>query len=267
MNNNSINKTALFESNKGFDSVATTYSRVSEKIPSDYIDLIRRVFDIDKKTPIIDLGCGSGLLTFELRNLSDTVQGLDASREMIRIARQRDSNSKITWICKPVEGFIFKKEFYSLIISFESFHLFPDYLTLIKRVYSALNDHGFFCIGWCRHHWEDFLKSCITESFKDFGILWDDWAYQSCPFFEDILQQSCLPFSDMRTERIIVPLTSNIHSVAQYLTCIHKAQALNEEQKMNLAKSLEQKFLELSHSDHLSGESTYFISYVSKRTE
>lgn len=173
----------------GFNAVAKKYSEVFDRLPADYIDLIQKTFGIEKKHHIIDLGCGAGLLTFELSKLTDFVEGLDISSEMIRIAKECDHNKKINWICCPVEEYSFKKDFYSLIISLESFHLFANQPTLLERFYGSLKSQGSICIAWCQFHWEEFLKNCIIKSFKSFGIGWGEWRYQSCAYFSDILRQ------------------------------------------------------------------------------
>jgi hypothetical protein len=183
---------------------------------------------------------------------------------MIEIAGQQDTKNEVTWICKPVQEYNFVQHTYSLIISFESFHLFPDQSLLIKRFYSALQKGGFLCIGWCQYNWEEMLKSSIIEIFKRFGILWGEWGYQAFPDFPRLLKQSRLSFTPLKTDTVTVITTANVRDIAKYLSCINKALVLKKARRDELCRLLEERFLSLSASEWISGESGYFISYVSK---
>jgi len=137
-----------------FDRVAESYDSSIPPLPEKYIQLIKTRFELSKNDKVIDLGCGSGLLTFALLRFSSKVQGIDSSRELIRIARKRDVEHRIEWILCPVEEFDFGCGHYKLIISFEAFHLFPDACTIFNRCAIALKPGGFFCVGWVNFEWE-----------------------------------------------------------------------------------------------------------------
>ena len=48
---------------------------------------------------IVDLGCGTGLITCELARRGHRMIGVDPSAAMLAIARRRPSADQVTWIC------------------------------------------------------------------------------------------------------------------------------------------------------------------------
>ena len=50
------------------------------------------------KNCIIDLGCGTGLLTCELAAQGSRVIGIDPEPEMLRVARKRPSGDRVEWV-------------------------------------------------------------------------------------------------------------------------------------------------------------------------
>jgi ubiquinone/menaquinone biosynthesis C-methylase UbiE len=266
MKNESKERRYIDAFTNSFDAVADTYTKVSEQLPFEYLELIQNTFNLTKEDRVIDLGCGAGLLTYELMKISEHVEGLDASAQMIRNAKNLDSACKISWICKPVEEFEFENDAYSLIISYESFHLFTEQQLLLKRCYNGLKKHGAVSIAWCEFHWEEILKPHIIDAFEKIGIRWDEWGYQACPNFTKLLLNSGLGFSEVQTKHVAVPTRSNIQSVAKYLTCINKALILDDSRRNELNQLLMQKFITVAPSYELLGNSIYYISYVSKLT-
>jgi len=252
------------DSSTGFNPVASDYTLSTPPIPSEYLQLLQNTFKLENADRVIDLGCGSGLLTFGLRSFSHKIEGLDESTHMIELAKQLDTKTEVAWICKPIQAYSFSQDFYSLIISFEAFHLFPDQHALIKRIHHGLKKGGSFCIGWCIYHWEEELKSIIVETFSHFGISWGEWGYQACPYISKLLRESGLSFTELRTDSVAINTTAEVATVAKFLSCINKALVLKQDERDSLCKLLQERFSSLLHSEFLYGNSTYFLSYVSK---
>ena len=108
---------------RSFDQVAESFDSVIPPLPREYIHLIQTRFGLHETDRIVDLGCGSGLLTFPLAEFCSRVEGVDSSKEMIRLARERDTERRIKWIARPAEELEWEHESYSLFICFEAFHL------------------------------------------------------------------------------------------------------------------------------------------------
>ena len=129
-----------------FDLLAIRYSESVKDLPESYISLIKNTFGLHSKSRIIDLGCGSGLLTFPLSQVSFCVSGLDISHKMIAIAKSKMRDNNIEWIENDVELFKFIPSYYDLIISYESIHLFPHTEKLLERCLDALKVGGIICM-------------------------------------------------------------------------------------------------------------------------
>lgn len=81
---------------------------------TDYVkwaDFIRSCFekygDIEVKE-VLDLGCGTGAMTFPLRNLGYDMIGLDISYEMLAVAREtadKNAYDDILWLCQDMRAF------------------------------------------------------------------------------------------------------------------------------------------------------------------
>lgn len=247
-----------------FDKVADLYDSSLPPIPEEYCQLVQRRFNINKKDRIIDLGCGTGLLTFVLSRFSDYVEGIDISKKMIEIARERDTERRIRWICGSVENFDFGQDRYSLIISFESFHLFRNVDELIEKCARGLRANGFLCTGWCCFQWEEQLKEIIIDVFRSNDVELEEWGYWSCRDFPAAVNRN-KHLSPVIQETIRVQAKSHIHTIASYLVSIQKVAKLEINARMNLMQELRKNFRKFLSSEWISGIASYSLAYSSKR--
>ena len=92
-----------------------------------------------KDERILDLGCGSGQLTFKISELAKEVIGIDKSQEMIAYAKSKFKN--LEFQVKDASNFIFIKKF-DVIFSNATLHWVKNYKGAIKCMYENLNDRG-----------------------------------------------------------------------------------------------------------------------------
>ena len=90
-----------------FDNVAAIWTSSIQGLPLNYIDLLMNNFPDGKCDWIADLGCGNGTLTFLLSKIGKNVIGIDASSEMIELAKQKDVEKRIEWIRSSVQEYGF----------------------------------------------------------------------------------------------------------------------------------------------------------------
>ena len=92
-----------------------------------------------KNERILDLGCGSGQLTFKINEISKNTIGIDKSVEMIADAKLRYGKVKFQ-VCNA-ENFRFKNKFDS-IFSNATLHWIKNYSSVIKCMYENLKLNG-----------------------------------------------------------------------------------------------------------------------------
>jgi trans-aconitate methyltransferase len=88
---------------------------------------------------ILDLGCGSGQLTFKINELSKETIGIDKSKEMIEDAKSKFKN--IEFQVGDAGNFEFNEKFDS-IFSNATLHWVKDYKNAIKCMYENLKSNG-----------------------------------------------------------------------------------------------------------------------------
>jgi ubiquinone/menaquinone biosynthesis C-methylase UbiE len=247
-----------------FDRFANSYDLSIPPLPEEYVQLIQRCFCITENDMVVDLGSGSGILSFALARFSSNVQGVDVSKQMLEIARSRDAQRQIHWTCCPVEEFDFGYNNYKLIISFEAFHLFSDFDELIRKCVLALTEGGYLSIGWVEYEWELPLKDVIMNTFSSYGVEWGTWGYNSCPSFSEVIEHSHVNLLPIRREKIEVEVKTYISDIATFLTSIDKAAILNAEKRKELSQELEGNFKKIYSSEWSSGIASYFLSYCKK---
>tara|TARA_B110000003_G_scaffold63194_4_gene63667 strand:+ start:11721 stop:12512 length:792 start_codon:yes stop_codon:yes gene_type:complete len=105
----------------------------------NYGESLLKLLNPKKNERILDLGCGSGQLTFKINKISKKTIGIDKSAEMITNAKLRYGNVKFL-ICNA-ENFKFKNKFDS-IFSNATLHWIKNYRSVIKCMYENLKLNG-----------------------------------------------------------------------------------------------------------------------------
>jgi len=173
--------------NKGFDLWADTYDEsvdISDKNNTypfaGYEKLINVVLKIilnnSKKSTILDIGIGTGALSYELYKNDYKITGIDFSEKMIKICKEKMPLAKMIQydFSKGLPDDI-NREKYDYIISTYAFHHLDDNekIILIKKLLRKLNKNGLLIIGDVGFHTRNQLNECKLLN-KD-G--WDDDEY------------------------------------------------------------------------------------------
>ena len=105
-------------------------------------DAVMRELRRSSRSRVLDIGCGTGLLTSRLvKELApETVIGCDFSRGMLREAAQR--SPELPWVRGNALRLPFRNESFDAVVSTESFHWFPDPDAALAEFFRVLAPKG-----------------------------------------------------------------------------------------------------------------------------
>ncbi|MDD2702845.1 MAG: methyltransferase domain-containing protein [Candidatus Omnitrophica bacterium] len=118
----------------------------------DLLDLMVKNSNVKDGYNILDIGCGTGLLSLKfLQKANCFVTGVDSSGEMIAIfqdkIRKLNLGDKVSLHLMDAASLKFKKEAFDQVVSSVTLHHLKDKLSAIKTVFNILNKNGLFIIG------------------------------------------------------------------------------------------------------------------------
>jgi len=105
----------------------------------DYGENLIKLLQPGKNERILDLGCGSGQLTYKISKLCKEVIGIDSSSEMIADARSKFNN--IDFQVSDAADFNFEKKF-EAIFSNAALHWVTEYKKAIQCMFENLRHGG-----------------------------------------------------------------------------------------------------------------------------
>ena len=158
-----------------FKHIASHYDdyRVSHRNFCDYISLRS---DINEKSILVDVGCGTGNETLAIFNrFGCKIIGIDPSNEMLDKARVK--TSLISWLNAPAEKIPLADHFCNFITAFFSVHYFTNFEKVIREFYRLLKPSGKIFIFTLTHEQLMTIKE-----------------YE---FFPTLLQIDCNKFQDL----------------------------------------------------------------------
>ncbi|MBW3585124.1 MAG: class I SAM-dependent methyltransferase [Cyanobacteria bacterium 0813] len=131
------------------------------------------------KGAALDIGCGSGILAFELAQYYDNVVAVDLSAKMLAIASQKRSAPNIEYIQMDASQLALDRQF-DLIVSAATFHHLPNLPAALNAIKKLLNPHGKIVfldnisevetpatIGYILGAVRDFRPDCSTYGFRN----------------------------------------------------------------------------------------------------
>ena len=128
-----------------FDELAPTWDKKVEKKNEKLIEEILNIIPIKKGNKVLDIGCGTGAITSLLQKKSqNTVIGLDISKKMIDLAKQKNTNPSIIFINQ--DYYSYEDNNIDVIVCFDSYPHFVEIDKFISKSYSLLKDEGILAI-------------------------------------------------------------------------------------------------------------------------
>ncbi len=132
---------------------------------------VTELIDKENATTLIDLGCGNGALTNTLCDKGFTVKGIDASKELLDIAKK--CYPEIEFIQADATNFEVEVKV-DVVFSNAVFHWIdkekqPD---MLKCVYNALKENGQFVFEFGGYGNNHLIHEALTEVFLKYGYMY-----------------------------------------------------------------------------------------------
>jgi malonyl-CoA O-methyltransferase len=125
------------------------YAAVQREMAQELINIVTGQ-DISTDAPlhILDIGCGTGLLT---QMLADTfpqarITAVDIAPGMIATAQKKITHGNVTFRCEDIEEVTFAQS-YDLIVSNATFQWLHSVGATVKKLYDALTPSGLLCFS------------------------------------------------------------------------------------------------------------------------
>lgn len=111
------------------------------------IDFISNILKTKKEPVILDIGCGTGLLSKIFLKLGYTLYAIDLSKDMLDLYTNPDGKGKLIKICGEAERFFEENtQKYDLIMFAASLHHIYEYKKIIRMALQAIKEGGLLFI-------------------------------------------------------------------------------------------------------------------------
>lgn len=167
--------------NQSYSEFATVYDELMTEIPYDrYVELIELVTNGISGKKILDIGCGTGLLSVKLAKMGGDVTGVDLSPDMLRIASERAAslNIPMTFVNQSMQQLEGLTNFDAAIIAIDSLNYVVNHQEVIQtlqNVYDALKVGGVLLFDVHSTFKTDviFMESPFTFDNERISYIWE----------------------------------------------------------------------------------------------
>ena len=137
-----------------FQNWANEYDNTLGKVKRHHmlLDLVVKSSEVKKNDKILDIGCGTGLLSLKFLKKTDcAISGIDNSSKMLKLFKEKIAKLKlcdrITCKLEDAENLSFPNESFDVIASTVTLHHIKNKLPTIKKIYKKLKPGGKLIIG------------------------------------------------------------------------------------------------------------------------
>ncbi|MDD5617655.1 MAG: methyltransferase domain-containing protein [Candidatus Omnitrophica bacterium] len=116
------------------------------------LKLVAQLAAVRKNDKVLDIGCGTGLLSLRLLKAGDcSITGIDSSKEMMSIFRNKICRLKLgnRITCKLMDASSpkFKRNTFDIVVSTVTLHHLKDKASPLKNIYRIIKPGGKLIIG------------------------------------------------------------------------------------------------------------------------
>ena len=151
-----------------------------------YGNSVMELIDADKDSTILDLGCGNGALSKTLQDKGFIVKGIDASKELLDIAKKNYPN--IEFIQADATNFSLQEPV-DVVFSNAVFHWIDKerQQDMLKCVYNALKENGQFVFEFGGYGNNQLIHGALEKIFSEYS-----YPYKMPFYFPTISEYSTL---------------------------------------------------------------------------
>lgn len=161
------------------------------------LENMRKNLNLDSFKNILDYGCGTGLIAFNLVNSTNEVLGLDSSSGMVEEFNKKAKDRNLTNIKAYKHDILnddIKENSFDLIVISMSLHHIENLDIFFKKSYEALKTGGVLCINDLEPEDGTFHKKHNNAGVYHFGFSKNELINQTKP----------LGFSNFSYERVFI---------------------------------------------------------------
>lgn len=155
------------------DDTLITYNKIASKYDeiygNDYSDtpFIDKFLDQIKGKAILDIGCGTGVLSAYIANKGFMVDAIDFSKEMLKIAKKRIKN--VQFIEGDMRNINALKKYDGIMLAYSLFHISKkEVIEVLPKYYDLLKKDGCMLIILQEGENEGYIKESLDDGFNKF---------------------------------------------------------------------------------------------------
>ena len=144
------------------------------------LDLVVKSSNVKSKDKVLDIGCGTGLLSLKFLQKADClIYGIDNSPEMLKIFKNKidklDLSEKIVCKLACAENIDFEINYFDIIASTVTLHHVKSKYPVIKKIYKLLKPDGKFVLGDIDMQPSSRITAVENSSFPGDGTFFKDF--------------------------------------------------------------------------------------------
>jgi ubiquinone/menaquinone biosynthesis C-methylase UbiE len=150
-----------------FDERANIWDEICYHDP-EKMDKILKICDIKQGEKIMDVGCGTGVLTKKLIETQATkIVGIDLSDKMIEVAKSNLMDDRVTFIADDFYNFV--SEQFDCIIIYSAYPHFIEKAEFAEKMHELLKPGGRFIIAHSQS--KESINSCHNKKASNISTL------------------------------------------------------------------------------------------------
>lgn len=137
-----------------FNRVAEAYDRYRPSYPAGLIDHIERTAQLDSRSRLLEIGCGSGKATLLFAERGYKILCIEPGVELIGMAAEKLRGYPVSFANCLFEEWQETTRAFDLVYSAQAFHWVPKDVGYAKAA-AALKPGGYLALFWNRSPWQE----------------------------------------------------------------------------------------------------------------